>query len=449
MSNNYSPYRDLVVGVNSNIPLLNGKLVKYVNFDNAATTPPLKRVINDIITFCPQYSSIHRGNGYKSQLSTILYEENRRAIGNFFNYDEEYMDVIFVKNCTESINKLAYILMDYKPEKDVILSSVMEHHSNDLPWRKWYNIDYINIDNNGNLLIDDLEKKLNLYEGRVKLVTVTGASNVTGHKTPIYEIAQLAHSYDAKILVDCAQLAPHAPIDLKPFYDLNHIDFIAFSGHKFYAPFGCGALLGPKDIFANCNPDHVGGGTIDFVMHDYIKWADSPDRHEAGTPNVIGALAMVSAVDEFSKLGMKNIESYEKHLTKYATVNMISIPNLIIYGDYLNFNNKVSIIPFNIEGIHHNIVAKALSLEFGIAVRSGCFCAQPYMQRLLHISPEQSRSFIPLPKETYPGTLRVSFGMYNTIEEINVLLYALEKIALNRSYYISKYSNIDSSILIK
>ncbi|MGL4730818.1 MAG: aminotransferase class V-fold PLP-dependent enzyme [Clostridium sp.] len=446
MSNDYNPYRELVVGVNSNVPLLNGNLVKYINFDNAATTPPLHKVMNDINAFAPQYSSIHRGNGYKSQFSTVLYEENRRAVGKFLNYDETKMDVIFVRNCTEAINKLAYILKDYEPEKDVILSSVMEHHSNDLPWRKWYSIDYVDIDSNGNLIISDLERKLILYKNRVKIVSITGASNVTGHKTPIYTIARLAHKYNAKVLIDGAQLIPHAPIDLKPFNDSEHIDFVAFSGHKFYAPFGSGALLGPKNIFKNCTPDHVGGGTIDFVMHDFIKWADSPDRHEAGTPNVLGALATVSAIKQFENLGMKNIENYERYLTKYATTNMLSIPNIIIYGDYLNFTNKVSIIPFNINGVHHSIVAKALSLEFGIAVRSGCFCAQPYMQRLLRITPEQSRSYIPLPKETYPGMVRISFGIYNTIDEINLLLYALEKISSNRDYYISKYKDISSSV---
>ncbi|MGG7164381.1 aminotransferase class V-fold PLP-dependent enzyme [Clostridium ihumii] len=447
MNNNYNPYRDLVVGVNAKVPLITGYLKNYINFDNAATTPPLHKVLNDINNFSSYYSSIHRGDGYKSQLSTKIYDDSRNTIKSFLNCDDDRMDVIFVKNCTEAINKLANILKDYEPEKDVILSTFMEHHSNDLPWRKLYSVYYVNVDDNGNLDINDLESKLIKYNNRVKLVTVTGASNVTGHKTPINSIAKLVHNYNAKILVDGAQLIPHSPVNLMPYDSLEHIDFAAFSGHKFYAPFGSGALIGPKDILSCCSPDYVGGGTIDFVTHDFVIWADSPDKYEAGTPNVLGSIAIVSAIETLSDCGMKNIENYERYLTKYATLNMLKIPNVILYGDYLNFNNKVSIIPFNINGLHHKLVSKVLSLEFGIGVRSGCFCAQPYMQKLLNISQSEIMKNLTLPKEKYPGTLRISFGMYNTISEINELIFALNKIATNRKYYLDKYSEIDSSIL--
>ncbi|MEG0773244.1 aminotransferase class V-fold PLP-dependent enzyme [Clostridium sp.] len=442
-----NPYRDLVMGINNKVQLLDESLIAGINFDNAATTPPLKCVVEDIIKFCPWYSSIHRGEGYKSQLSTSLYEESRKIIGRFVGYDENNMEVIYVKNATEAINKLSNILCCGKRSNSVILSTSMEHHSNDLPWRYNYTLDYIDIDDKGVLDIKDLKSKLEKYAGRVSLVTVTGASNVTGHKNPVHDIARLAHRYGAKILVDGAQMIPHSPFDMKPFYNEDHIDFLAFSGHKIYAPFGTGVLIGSKEVFNQCGPDYVGGGTIAFVSHDLVKWAASPDRHEAGSPNVIGSVALSSAVEKLRELGMENIDRYERSLTKYATENLIRIPSLILYGDYLNFKDKVSIIPFNIEGIHHTILAKILSCEFGIAVRSGCFCAQPYMQKLLHATPEMIKENINAPKETMPGTVRISFGMYNTFDEIDRFLSIIYKIVMNKNYYLNKYNYINTKLV--
>jgi cysteine desulfurase / selenocysteine lyase len=442
-----NPYRDLIMGVNNRVQLLDESLITGINFDNAATTPPLKCVVEDIIKFCPWYSSIHRGEGYKSQLSTSLYEESRKTIGRFVGYDENNMEVIFVKNATEAINKLSNILCCGKRNNSVILSTSMEHHSNDLPWRYNYTLDYIDVDDIGILDMKDLKNKLEKYAGRVSLVTVTGASNVTGHKNPVYDIARLAHRYGAKILVDGAQMIPHADFDMKPFYNEDHIDFLAFSGHKMYSPFGTGVLIGSKEVFNQCGPDYVGGGTIAFVSHDLIKWAASPDRHEAGSPNVIGSVALSSAVEKLRELGMENIDRYERALTKYATEHLIRIPSLILYGDYMNFKDKVSIIPFNIEGIHHTILAKILSYEFGIAVRSGCFCAQPYMQKLLHATPEMIKENINAAKETMPGTVRISFGMYNTFDEIDKFLNIIYKIVLSKNYYLNKYNYINTKLV--
>lgn len=440
-------YRDLIMGVNNKVQLIDERFITGINFDNAATTPPLKCVVEDIIKFCPWYSSIHRGEGYKSQLSTSMYEESRSIVGSFLGYDENNMEVIYVKNCTEAINKLANILCCGKRCDYVVLSTAMEHHSNDLPWRYNYQIDYIDIDEEGRLDLNDLQFKLEKYNGRVILVTVTGASNVTGHKNSIYDIARLAHNYNAKILVDGAQLIPHSTFDMKPYFSDDHIDFVAFSGHKMYAPFGAGALVGSTQVFNQCGPDHVGGGTISFVSHDVVNWADSPDRHEAGSPNVIGSVALCSAIKKLKELGMENIDYYERSLTRYATENLKTIPSVILYGDYNNYRDKVSIIPFNIEGIHHSTLAKILSYEFGIAVRSGCFCAQPYMQRLLHATPEMIKENMTAPKEKMPGTVRISFGMYNTFYEIDRFLNVIYKIVMNKKYYLTKYSQINSKLV--
>jgi cysteine desulfurase/selenocysteine lyase len=441
---NSPSYRDLILGINKKVPLISGKSVTAINFDNAATTPPFKSVMKDIVDFAPWYSSIHRGEGYKSQLTTRLYEDSRNIVSEFVNADFNNT-VIYVKNSTEAFNKLSNLLYDpYK--KNVILTTDMEHHSNDLPWRDKFIIDYISIDAAGKLSLEDLESKLNKYNNYIKLVTITGASNITGYKNPIYDVAKLVHKFGSKLLVDGAQLIPHSPFVMNSKSSECNIDFLIFSGHKMYAPFGTGVLIGPKCILDNCDPDLVGGGTVDIVTHDFIKWNESPNRHEAGSPNVIGSVALVSAIKTLNKIGMDTVENIEKNLTTYAVSQIKNIPNLKIYCDTSKEANRVSIIPFNIDGIHHSLVAKILSYEWGISVRSGCFCAHPYLVKLLNISSDFVSNRISNPDLYHPGMVRISFGLYNTYSEIDILAYALKKISLKRDYYISKYENMNKTL---
>jgi cysteine desulfurase / selenocysteine lyase len=434
-----SPYRNLVVGVNTQVPISNGTFVPYVNFDNAATTPPFVSVLSDINNFAPWYSSIHRGDGYKSQLSSKVFENSRDTVLNFVNADLKHDTVIYVKNTTEGINKLSFKLCN-NGGKCVILSTDMEHHSNDLPWRGKYKVDYIELDKYGRLSLVDLEKKLIAYNGYVKLVTVSGASNVTGIINPIHEVAKLAHKYNSKILVDGAQLVPHVPFDMKPTNSPQHIDYLVFSAHKMYAPFGIGVLIGPIDIFRQGAPDYKGGGTVDTVTHEFVNWSEPPEKEEAGTPNVMGVVALLSSIRTLNTIGMHNIDRYERSLAKYATARLMTIKNLELYGNTGDFKNKVGIVPFNIKGLHHSIVAEALSCEAGIAVRTGCFCAQPYVQKLLNISDEQVSQYTSLPKNDRPGMVRLSFGLYNNVKEIDYLIRNLEYIAKNREYILQQYS---------
>ncbi|MCB2309676.1 aminotransferase class V-fold PLP-dependent enzyme [Clostridium tagluense] len=440
-------YRDLILGINKKVPLISGKSVTAINFDNAATTPPFKSVMEDVVRFAPWYSSIHRGEGFKSQLTTRLYEESRDIVSKFVKADCNNT-VIYVKNSTEAFNTLSNLLYE-SSNKNVILTTDMEHHSNDLPWRDKFIVDYISIDASGRLSLEDLEAKLNKYNNYIKLVTITGASNVTGYKNPIYNIAKLVHRFGSKLLVDGAQLIPHAPFIMNNENSEYNIDFLIFSAHKMYAPFGIGVLIGPKDILDNCDPDLVGGGTVDIVTHDFIKWAESPQRHEAGSPNVIGTIALASAIKTLSKIGMANVEHIEKKLTAYAISQMKNIPNLKIYCDTSKKIDRVSIIPFNIDGIHHATVAKILSYEWGISVRSGCFCAQPYMASLLNISSEFSSNLIANPDLNRPGMVRISFGLYNSYSEIDILSHALNKISSKRDYYILKYQNMKKTLFDK
>jgi len=431
-------FRDLVVGVNTKVPLKNGKKVTAINFDNAASTPPFVAVLDEIKNFSPWYSSIHRGTGYKSQICSDFYDHSRQIVADFLQADLDESSVIYVKNATEGINKLSYRLLE-DLKGGIVLSTFMEHHSNDLPWRNKYQVDYVRVDEQGRLLLDDLEQKLRKYKGKVKLVTVTGASNVTGNTNPVHKIAALAHQYGAKILVDGAQLIPHAPFTMKSSSDSELIDFLVFSAHKMYAPFGIGVLIGPKKVFSKGVPEFVGGGTIKMVSHDYVNWADAPERDEAGTPNVLGVLALTTAIQTLQEVNMEKIFRYEKSLVRYALGELRKIPDIKIYGNALNTQNRVAIISFNLKGIDHQTLANILSQEAGIAVRNGCFCAQPYVQQLLKVSPKEIKKYVENPSLPHPGMVRLSFGLYNTYSEIDTLIQILDKVTQNKAYYLNKY----------
>ncbi|SHI75434.1 aminotransferase class V-fold PLP-dependent enzyme [Lutispora thermophila] len=436
--NESNPYRNLIAGVNTIVPLKGGNFTTYINFDNAATTPPFISVVNRIVDFSQWYSSIHRGTGYKSKLSSEIYDSSRKAILDFVGGTCGKDCVIYVKNTTEAINKLSNMYKEIYGT-GVILSTSMEHHSNDLPWRYKFHVDYVNIDQEGRLDLEDLEKKLQAYRGMVRLVTVTGASNVTGYKNPIHQIARLAHKYGAKILVDGAQLVPHCAVDMKPHSSPEHIDYLAFSAHKMYAPFGIGVLIGPNSIFDQCSPDYKGGGTIDVVTHDYIKWAELPDKEEAGTPNVMGVVALLESINILNSISMEYLDRYERSLAQYTYDHLSKIPDIDLYNFHKNSNDRVSIVPFNIKGLHHSQVAEILSEEAGIGVRNGCFCAQPYIQKLLNVSNEEIDERKKGNLKIRPGFVRLSFGLYNTIEEIDALIGILKKIVDNKEHYMREY----------
>jgi selenocysteine lyase/cysteine desulfurase len=422
-------YRKLIVGLDKEIPIRGDMFVKYINFDNAATTPPFISALNSIIHFCPWYSSIHRGMGYKSMISSRVYEEARAKILKFVGAEEKGNTVIFVKNATEGLNKLSYRLI--QDRNWVVLSTWMEHHSNDLPWRDKCKVDYVEIDDEGRLSLEDLEQKLRRYKGRVKLVTVTGASNVTGYVNDIHKIARLAHMYGAEIIVDGAQLVPHVAINMKPNNSEEHIDYLVFSAHKMYAPFGIGAIVAPKKSFEHGAPEYKGGGTVHVVTRDSIYWDDPPAKEEAGSPNIIGVVALIAAVEELNKIGLDKIKKNEKLLMDYAIKRLKELPFLKLYGCDDACVERVGIIPFTVKGIPHIEIAKTLSEVSGIGVRNGCFCSQPYVQRLLKLSDEEIDYYRYLPDDKKPGMVRVSFGLYNTQREVDRLVSELRRLIKN------------------
>jgi len=309
----------------------------------------------------------------------------------------------------------------------------MEHHSNDLPWRRKATIKYIDTTPDGEINLDHLVQLINSYQGRIKLVSITGASNVTGYINPIYEIARLSHEAGAKILVDASQLVPHRLIDIRENDDMEHIDFIAYTSHKLYAPFGVGVLVGPRDFFNDTEPHYVGGGTIKMVTENEVYWDETPERNEAGTPNVMGAVALAASIKQIQTIGYNMIEEHEKALMKYLLDGLKRIDEVKIYGCMeTDMAKRLGVVSFNMDKVPHSLVSAILSFEYGLGVRNGCFCAHPYIQKLMNVSPEKIHKVVEHPSDPKPGMVRASFGIYNEHQEVEKLLNVLQEITKDK-----------------
>jgi len=430
--------RERIAGVKQHVPLLNGETRTYINFDNAASTPALSDVLDTVTTFMNWYASVHRGTGFKSRVATQAYDDARQIVAQFIGANPREHVVIFGKNTSEAINKLARRFP--LTQDDVVLVSLLEHHSNDLPWRSAATVDHVTANALGELDEADFDRKLDKYKGRLKLVAITGASNVTGFLPPIHRLAEKAHAAGAQILVDAAQLAPHRPIAMGALDDPAHLDYVAISAHKMYAPFGTGALIGRRDTFERGEPDYSGGGTIEIVTVDSIEWAEPPDRDEAGSPNVVGAVALAAAIKTLQKIGMTAIADHEAELTAYTLERLSTLDGVRIYGDPnpASTANRLGVVPFTVKGLSHFLVAAILGAEFGIGVRNGCFCAHPYLLHLLGLSPDEAdavrQRMMEHDRSDMPGLVRMSFGMYNTAEEVDVLIDAVQRIARGKYY---------------
>jgi len=424
--------RKEIIGIDQPVPLLDGTTLPYTNLDNAASTPGLKYVKEKIDEFLPWYSSVHRGTGFKSLLSTQVYDDAHEIVAGFVGADLQNDCVIFTKNTTEAINKMAN-RMQFKPN-DVVICTSAEHHSNDLPWRAKAQTVHIGLMPDGSLDINDLAINLERYKGRVKLVATTGASNVSGWMPPIHQMAEMAHQAGALIVVDCAQLAPHRAIQMGSPGSPQHLDFVVLSAHKMYAPFGTGALVGSREFFSQGAPDYSGGGTIEVVTLNEVYWTDPPERDEAGSPNVIGAVALAASIRYLTNVGMEAVAEHEKELTRYILKRLSKIRNIRLFGssDPERLEDRLGVISLNLEGINHALVAAILSFEGAIAVRDGCFCAHPYVLRLLGISEQEFQYYkervLKHDRSEIPGMVRLSFGCYNNTHDIDRLIEMLERI---------------------
>jgi selenocysteine lyase/cysteine desulfurase len=436
----------LLVGADTVVPTLHGP-ERYINFDNAASTPTFSPIVAAVTDFLQWYSNVHRGTGFKSQLSSWAFEESRDIVADFIGADLNKHVVIFTKNTTEAINKLAN--RSGLNRDDVVLTTLMEHHSNELPWRRVGKVVHVGLNPDGTISKDDFQARLREYGGRIKMVAITGASNVTGYINDIDYFAAETHKVGAKILMDGAQLVPHRPVDMKPQDPNCYLDYMVFSAHKMYAPFGIGVLVGDKQLFESGEPDTVGGGVVDIVTLEEAYWSDLPEKEEAGTPDIIGVVALAKAIRLFKTLGWESVMHHEAALTAYALGELGKIPEVTLYGDSnpATAANRLGVVSFNVGELPHALTAAILSYEGAIGVRSGCFCAHTYVKNLLHVGDEDDHrlqeQILSRDRTNIPGTVRASFGLYNTKEEIDRLVKVIRKIVAgdyHRGYTVNRES---------
>ena len=419
---NKDDLRKLFVGLDKKVNVEGKGRIIPINFDNAATTPPFKRVMKKILETSEYYGSIERGDGQKSLYCSDLYEESRNYLLKYFNAPEDIYTANLVANTTDGLNMLSNILINSKD--DIVITTRMEHHSNDLPWRGKCNLKYVEVREDGRININDIEELVDKYRERIKYITITGASNVTGYINDIKRIAKLIHKYGGKIIVDGAQLVPHKRVSMCQEDSSENIDFLVFSGHKIYAPFGSGAIIGLKESFNMNPPDSKGGGTVDLVLDDREIWLNTPEKNEAGTPNLFGAVAIMEAMKEVERIGFDTIEKNEKELLKYIIDGLKDLSRVRLYADNENINDRLGILVFTIDGMSYEEVGEKLSEVRGIGVRQGGFCSHPYTRRVLGIADNELQNYIS--KNGVPGLVRVSLGIYNTKKEANIFLETIE-----------------------
>ena len=385
---------------------VNGKPLVYL--DNAATSQKPRQVIDAIVDYYRNHNAnVHRGIHTLGDESTRMYQQARERVAEFVGADDPD-ELIFVRNTTEAINLVAYSWGTANVGRgDVIVMTEMEHHSNIVPWqelakRVGARVEYVGVDESGEIDTADLERKLRL---KPRLVAVAHVSNFLGTINPVKQIAQLAKKYGVKVLVDGAQAVPQMLVDVSAL----GCDFYAFSGHKMYGPMGIGGLWVRKEILEKIPPFLTGGGTISEVHTSGTVFTGLPDRFDAGTPNVAGAVGLAAAAEYLEKIGMQNVRLHAKELTQYALDKLKSISGIKTYGPR-DTEKRGGLVAFSVEGIHAHDVAQILDGE-GVAVRSGHHCTMPMHEKL-----------------GIAATVRASLGIYNTKEEVDRLVAGLGKV---------------------
>ena len=399
----------------------------YLSLDAAASTSALGPVLTRVEEFLPWYSSVHRGAGHKSQVATGAYEQARAAAlafaGRTGRPDGPGDDVaIICRNTTEALNHLAYRLR--LARDDVVVTTVAEHHANLLPWSRIATCRYVECGRDGTFGADDVVSVLNQHPAP-RLLAITGASNITGWMPPLGEIIAAAQDRGIPVVVDAAQLAPHRPLPADA-------DFLAWSGHKMYAPFGAGVLVGPRSAFTEGDPFLAGGGAVDLVDLDEVLWTDPPEREEAGSPNVVGAVALHAAIATLTGIGWPALISHERRIGRSLREGLASIPGVRLLGPGTG-TETLPVATFTVEGVPHALAAARLAAEEAIGVRHGCFCAHPYLMRLLGLSREQVLRYRDEvrhgDRSAMPGAIRASAGLNTRGSDITRLLDAVARIA--------------------
>lgn len=387
-----------VVGASTTVPLVDGTQRVYANLDYAASAPALEAVAARVTEVLPLYASVHRGAGYLSQVSTALYEASRQTIARFVGAREDDVAII-TRNTTDSLNLLAGVV----PGSVLVLD--VEHHANLLPWvhsraAQGRTTTVLPIGSTVAATLDALRAEL--ARGSYALVTITGASNVTGEALPIDAVVEAAHAVGTRVAVDGAQLVPHRGFSLAA----TDVDYVAFSGHKTYAPFGAGALVGRRDWLDAGTPYLAGGGAVRDVRTDRTIWQPAPARHEAGSPNVIGAIALAEACDQLAALPAGALAAHEEALRTRLVDGLSAIDGVHVARIWADSTDPVGVLTFTVPGHDAGLVAAYLAAEHGIGVRDGRFCAHPLLAHL----------------DASHGAIRASVGVGTTSETVDRLV---------------------------
>ena len=391
--------------IRKDFSILNNQNIAYL--DSGATTQKPKQVIEAIDNYYDSANANpHRGAYKLSIKATEVYDEARQKVSNFINANSPE-EIVFTRNATESINLIAYSYgLNNLKQNDKIVLSIMEHHSNLVPWqyvskKTGASLEYMYLNQDGEIPLDEINNKI--VPG-VKIVGITHVSNVLGTINPVKEIAKKAHSVGAVVVVDASQSAPHIKVDVK---DLD-ADFLVFSGHKMLSPLGIGVLYGKKELLEKMPPFLYGGDMIEYVYEQSATYAPVPTKFEAGTQNVGGAVGLSSAIDYLNNIGMENVEKIEKELISYAMEKLSELDFISIYGPK-DLNKHAGVISFNVNGVHPHDVSSILD-SLGVCIRSGNHCAQPLLRYM-----------------GLDSTCRASFYIYNTKEDVDRLIVALLK----------------------
>ncbi|MEU3350422.1 aminotransferase class V-fold PLP-dependent enzyme [Streptomyces sp. NPDC037389] len=416
-----------VLGRDVRVPLAAGGEVTYAALDYAASAPALQRVWDDVAAYAPYYGSVHRGAGYLSQLSTDLFEGCRATVASFLGCREDDQ-VVFTRSTTDSLNLLASVL----PAGCRVFVFETEHHAALLPWRG-AEVTCLDAPRSPREAVETLERALADRDPYgPALVCVTGASNVTGELWPVRELAAAAHAHGARIVLDAAQLAPHHPVDVAEW----DVDWVAFSGHKLYAPFGAGVLAGRADWLREAEPYLAGGGASRRVARNAeggveVEWHDTVARHEAGSPNVIGAYAIAAACKALQEAGFDRLVERERELIARVRAGLADVPGVRVLSLFGEEAPRVGVLSFVVDGWNSSRFAAALSAEYGIGVRDGLFCAHPLVRVLLDGdrdadgecgSPDEGRSVL--------NAVRVSFGAGTPDEHVERFVRAVRELVV-------------------
>lgn len=448
--------REEFIGLDTSYPTANGGSCPRTYLDSTATTLMMKPAKEVIDRFYAHYGNTHSLLHFGAMISTREYQWAHDRILSFVGADRDAYACFFTgSGTTAGMNRMARVLRAARTDRDTAVVSVMEHHSNDLPHRKQMpRVLHIPLKEHdgvvGSVCCESLERLLEENPGRVNYVALTGVSNVTGIVNPIQKAAELAHHHGAWFIVDGAQLAAHVPIRMTCAENpARSFDALIFSGHKTYVPGSPGVVIARKDILSLIEPVEVGGGMVEDVSVDTFRVKSIfPDREEAGTPNIPGAIGLAAAIEVLDRIGMAVIEEQEETLVRSTVEKLSAIPGVVVYGvTDPTVCRRAASVSFNVRGMDHGLVAAILNDYFNIAVRNECFCAHPYVKEMLQeeilaqvaAAPEREEMILHLQR----GMVRASFGLYSREGDVARLAEAVNDIVCRRDYYQRQY-DVDS-----